>query len=84
MICLSPIDGAVIGQVEAASPQEMEAAIERARQAMLQWSLVPAPKRGQLDSNVAEIVRRRKSELTAIITQEAGKIPSEAEGKVQE
>ncbi len=84
MTCRSPIDGAVIGQVEEASPEEIAAAVDRAHHAALQWRLVPAPKRGQLVSRVAEIVRRRKSELAAIITLEAGKIPSEAEGEVQE
>ncbi len=84
MICRSPIDGAVIGQVAETSPQDISAAIERARQAALEWRLVPAPKRGRLVAGIAEIARRRKSELAAIVTQEAGKIPSEAEGEVQE
>jgi aldehyde dehydrogenase (NAD+) len=84
MISRSPIDGAVIGEVEETSPQQITAAIARAHEAALQWRLVPPPKRGQLVARVAEIVRRRKSELAAIITQEAGKIPSEAEGEVQE
>jgi aldehyde dehydrogenase (NAD+) len=84
MICRSPIDGAVIGEVEETSPPQIAVAIERARQAALQWRLVPAPQRGQLVSRIAEIVRRRKSELAAIVTQEVGKIPAEAEGEVQE
>lgn len=84
MICRSPIDGSVIGEVAEASPQEIAAIIERARQAALEWRLVPAPKRGQLVSRIAEIVRRRKSELAALVTREVGKIPSEAEGEVQE
>jgi aldehyde dehydrogenase (NAD+) len=84
MICRSPIDGAVIGEIENTSPQETAAAIERARRAALEWRLVPAPKRGQLVSGIAEIVRRRKSELAAIVTLETGKIPAEAEGEVQE
>jgi aldehyde dehydrogenase (NAD+) len=84
MICRSPIDGSVIGQVEEASPQRIAAAVERARRAALEWRLVPAPKRGRIVSNIAEIVRRRKSELAAIVTREVGKIPSEAEGEVQE
>ncbi len=84
MICRSPIDGAVIGQIEETSPTQMEAAIERSRRAALEWRLVPAPQRGQLVSRIAEIVRRRKSELAAIITIEIGKIPAEAEGEVQE
>jgi aldehyde dehydrogenase (NAD+) len=84
MICRSPIDGAVIGQVENASPQEIASAIERARRAALEWRLVPAPRRGQLVGGIAEIVRRRKSELAGIVTLETGKIPAEAEGEVQE
>lgn len=84
MICRSPIDGAVIGQVAETSPLEIGAAIERARNAALQWRLVPAPKRGELVGKVAGIVRRRKSELAAVITLETGKIPAEAEGEVQE
>src|ERR1019366_5073557 len=84
VICRSPIDGAVIGQVAETSPLEIGAAIERARNAALQWRLVPAPKRGELVGQVAGIVRRRKSELAAVITLETGKIPAEAEGEVQE
>jgi aldehyde dehydrogenase (NAD+) len=84
MICRSPIDGAVIGEVEESSPHEITAAMERARRAALEWRLVPAPRRGQLVAGIAEIVRRRKSELAAVITLETGKIPSEAEGEVQE
>lgn len=84
MTCRSPIDGSVIGQVEETSPRDIAAAIERARLAALEWRLVPAPKRGRLVRDVAEIVRRRKSELAAIITLEVGKIPAEAEGEVQE
>jgi aldehyde dehydrogenase (NAD+) len=84
MICRSPIDGAVIGEIETTSPRETAAAIERARRAALEWRLVPAPTRGQLVSKIAEIVRRRKSELAGIVTLETGKIPAEAEGEVQE
>jgi aldehyde dehydrogenase (NAD+) len=84
VICRSPIDGSVIGEVEETSPEQIAAIVERARRAALDWRVVPAPKRGQLVSRIAEIVRRRKGELAAIITLETGKIPSEAEGEVQE
>jgi aldehyde dehydrogenase (NAD+) len=84
MTCRSPIDGSVIGEVEETTPQQITAIVERARRAALEWRLVPAPKRGQLVSRIAEIVRRRKPELAAVVTIETGKIPSEAEGEVQE
>jgi aldehyde dehydrogenase (NAD+) len=84
MICRSCIDGAVMGDVEETGPREIAASIGRAREAFLHWRAVPAPRRGHLVGRIAEIVRRRKSELAAIITREVGKIPSEAEGEVQE
>ena len=84
MICRSCIDGAVIGHVEETAPPEIAAAVGRARDAFLQWRAVPAPQRGRLVGRIAEIVRSRKSELAALITSEVGKIPSEAEGEVQE
>ena len=84
MICRSPIDGAVIGEIENTSPHEITTAIERGSRAALEWRTVPAPTRGQLVSRIAEIARRRKSELAGIVTLETGKIPAEAEGEVQE
>ncbi len=59
-------------------------AVDRSRRAAAEWRIVPAPKRGELVARVAGIVRRRKNELAAVITDEIGKIPSEAEGEVQE
>ena len=84
MICRSAIDGSVMGQVKEATPAEVAAVIEAAREAALRWRLVPAPVRGQLVNTIAAIVRARKSELAAVIVREVGKIPAEAEGEVQE
>ncbi|HZL57624.1 MAG TPA: aldehyde dehydrogenase family protein [Bryobacteraceae bacterium] len=84
MICRSAIDGRVIGEVNEASPEDVAVAIERARRAAAEWRVVPAPQRGQLVGRIAEIVRRRKHELAETIVNEVGKIPSEAEGEVQE
>ena len=81
MTCRSPIDGSAIGQVEETSTEETAAVIERSRRAALEWGLVPAPKRGQLVSAIAEIVRRRKSQLAAIVTREVGKIPIRGRGR---
>ena len=84
MTCRSPIDGGVIGEVAESTPGMIASAVERASRAAAEWRTVPAPKRGQLIARVAEIARRRKLELAAVITNEIGKIPSEAEGEVQE
>src|SRR5579872_812736 len=84
MICRSPIDGSAMGEIVEASEAEIDAAIDRAGAAAREWRLVPAPKRGHLVAAIAQVVRRRKSELASLITREIGKIPSEAEGEVQE
>jgi L-aminoadipate-semialdehyde dehydrogenase len=74
----------VIGEVAEATPGMIASAVERASRAAVEWRVIPAPKRGQLIARVAGIVRARKRELAAVITNEIGKIPSEAEGEVQE
>jgi aldehyde dehydrogenase (NAD+) len=80
----SPIDGASTGKSGAASPADVAAAVAAAHEAFLQWRTVPAPVRGQLVFKIGETVRAHKSDLAKLITLEAGKIPSEAEGEIQE
>jgi len=43
----SPIDGALIGAVHAATPADMQAAVGHAHAAFLTWRQVPAPRRGR-------------------------------------
>jgi aldehyde dehydrogenase (NAD+) len=84
MICRSAIDGSTIGAAAEATPAEIALAIERSVRAAAEWRLVPAPKRGRLVAEIARIASAKKRELAAVITLEVGKIPSEAEGEVQE
>ena len=80
----SPIDATSLGQQSLCGHELVGQAIERAQHAALAWRRVPAPRRGELVRRIGEKVRERKQELGAIITLEAGKIRSEAEGEVQE
>lgn len=80
----SPIDGASTGKCGAASPDEVAGAVRAAHEAFLHWRTVPAPVRGELVRRIGETVREHKADLAKLITLEAGKIPSEAEGEVQE
>jgi aldehyde dehydrogenase (NAD+) len=84
MNCRSAIDGSIIGEVKQASAAEVQQAIGQASAAALQWRVVPAPVRGQLVRHIADLARTRKGELAQVIVREIGKIPSEAEGEVQE
>jgi aldehyde dehydrogenase (NAD+) len=80
----SPIDGAVIAQVQSHSVKELDQMIGNARSAFLAWRKVPAPERGQLIRILGEKLRKHKDVLGRLVTIESGKIYQEGLGEVQE
>ena len=80
----TPIDGAVLAQIATAEPANVAAAVAAAQEAFLTWRLFPAPQRGELVRRIGNRLRERKRDLAQLVTLEAGKIVSEAEGEVQE
>jgi aldehyde dehydrogenase (NAD+) len=80
----SPIDNSLIYSFNEPDQSILEEVIERSKLAFECWRLVPAPKRGELIRIFAEILRENKSALANCITLEVGKIPTEAQGEVQE
>lgn len=81
---ISPADGAVIGKVRQASPEDLEKVVVRAQEAFKEWRMVPAPKRGEVVRQIGAAMRKYKTDLGALISLEVGKIRAEAEGEVQE
>ncbi|HYI40533.1 MAG TPA: aldehyde dehydrogenase family protein [Allosphingosinicella sp.] len=80
----SPIDGLVIGSVPTASAADVAAAVARAREAFLDWRIVPPPRRGELVRLFGEVLREEKERLGRLVSLEAGKILQEGLGEVQE
>jgi aldehyde dehydrogenase (NAD+) len=80
----SPVTGEVMAHVHDASPEQVDAAVEAAHKAFLAWREVPAPRRGELVRLLGEELRAAKADLARLVTLEAGKIVSEANGEVQE
>jgi len=80
----SPIDGVLLGRVEAASPPVVAAAVGRAHGAFLAWRQVPAPRRGALVRLFGEVLREEKDRLGRLVSRESGKILQEGLGEVQE
>ncbi|MCZ8218078.1 MAG: aldehyde dehydrogenase family protein [Acidovorax sp.] len=80
----SPITGEVLAQVPQQSATDATAAIGRAHAAFQAWRNVPAPRRGELVRLLGEELRAAKADLGLLVTIEAGKIPSEGLGEVQE
>ncbi|MBX5476504.1 MAG: aldehyde dehydrogenase family protein [Clostridia bacterium] len=81
---INPANGEVLGDVPRSGPEDVEAAVNAAREAFKKWRLVPAPKRGEILYRAAEILRDRKEELARMLTREMGKVLPEARGDVQE
>ncbi len=80
----SPVDGTVLFTLRGSTPDDVSAEIEHAQQAFSQWRVVPAPARGALVRRLGELLTEHKRALADLVTIEAGKIPSEALGEVQE
>ncbi|MED0659650.1 aldehyde dehydrogenase family protein [Bacillus smithii] len=81
---VNPADGQPIGEVLQSSKEDVDLAVQAAKQAQKKWSRVPAPQRAQYLYRVGELLKERKEKLASILTQEMGKVIEEARGEVQE
>jgi aldehyde dehydrogenase (NAD+) len=84
LVVRSPINGAEIARLPAASRGEVERAIGEAQAAFLAWRSIPAPKRGELVRLFGDALRAHKAELGRLVSIETGKILQEGLGEVQE
>ncbi|MBF7142322.1 MULTISPECIES: aldehyde dehydrogenase family protein [Pseudomonas] len=80
----TPIDGSQIGSITLQGKDEVAARIGAAQAAFLAWRNVPAPRRGELVRQFAEVLREHKALLGELVSVEAGKITQEGLGEVQE
>ncbi|MEU7634118.1 aldehyde dehydrogenase family protein [Nocardia sp. NPDC049220] len=80
----TPITGGQLLTLRATTLDEVDAAIGRAATAFRAWRRVPAPVRAAVVRRLAELLTAHKSDLAELVTLEAGKIPAEAAGEVQE
>ncbi len=84
LVVTTPIDGTELARLEPHTAAQIDDAIGSAAQAFERWRDVPAPVRGRLVRRFGDLLVEHKHELAEIVTLEAGKIPSEALGEVQE
>ncbi|MFO0943104.1 MAG: aldehyde dehydrogenase family protein [Pirellulales bacterium] len=80
----TPINGQLLGTLNAATIGDCDQAIAASVQAFKLWRLVPAPQRGELVRRFGDVLRKNKTELATLVTLECGKIYQEALGEVQE
>jgi acyl-CoA reductase-like NAD-dependent aldehyde dehydrogenase len=81
---INPATGEVIASAYHSRDDDVNAAVEAARAAYKSWRLTPAPRRGEILFKLAQLLTERKEDLARLLTQEMGKVISEARGDVQE
>ncbi len=81
---INPASGEPIAAVLEAGLDDYNEVAEAAREGFFTWRMLPAPRRGEIVRQLGEELRRHKKALGRLISLEAGKILSEAEGEVQE
>ena len=80
----SPIDGSVIGTFQKAGREEARKAIDAAEEAFKSWKEVGYRERAAIFRKAAEVFRKRKFEISAIMSIENGKTRYESVGEVDE
>ncbi|KQS76138.1 aldehyde dehydrogenase [Rhizobium sp. Leaf384] len=84
MASFSPVTGQEIARLKTISADDAMTRIDAAHDAFKAWRLIPAPRRGELVRLLGEELRAHKADLGRLVSLEAGKIPSEGLGEVQE
>src|SRR5216683_6555706 len=74
----------LIGIFAASETEDVDAAVDAAKEAYNKWRLVPAPKRAEILFRAAELLLQRKEEYSKDMTREMGKVLAETRGDVQE
>jgi len=84
LVSVSPIDGKPIATVIQGDGEDYEKIIKKSREAFKKWRMRPAPERGQIVREIADVLREYKEPLGELVTLEMGKIKPEGMGEVQE
>jgi alpha-ketoglutaric semialdehyde dehydrogenase len=74
----------LVGMFVSSTEEDVNQAVEAAKEAYKKWRLVPAPKRAEILFKAAEILVQRKEEFSKDMTREMGKVLAETRGDVQE
>jgi acyl-CoA reductase-like NAD-dependent aldehyde dehydrogenase len=72
----------VIGTFPNATRQDVQNAIDNAREALHDWARTPAPERGAILYRASHLVDARLADMAAALTEEEGKTLAESRGEV--
>lgn len=77
-----PATGRRTGEVDFASAEEVDAAVASSKQAFESWRETPISRRSEVLFRLRELVCRHRSDLARLLTDEHGKVFSDALGEV--
>ncbi len=80
----NPATQTMIASINNCSLKDYQHLSQNSQQIAQDWRLVPAPKRGELIRQIAELLRAKKSALGSLVSLESGKSKVEGDGEVQE
>src|SRR5579862_8683347 len=78
----NPSDGSVISRVPLSGHHEVDLAVQAARSAFPSWSATPIKERVQVFYRYKALLEQHIDELSALVTEENGKVESEARAEV--
>ncbi|MFO7769221.1 MAG: aldehyde dehydrogenase family protein [bacterium] len=74
----------VVGIFPKSSKEDVDRAVESAREGFEEWRRVPVPTRGQILKRASDLLVERKEEYAQDMTREMGKVLDETRGDIQE
>jgi malonate-semialdehyde dehydrogenase (acetylating) / methylmalonate-semialdehyde dehydrogenase len=77
-----PATGVQTGAVDFASPEEIDLAVEAAREAFPAWRALSLSRRAELFFRIRELFHEHREDLARLLTAEHGKVLSDAGGEV--
>src|SRR5207302_1987596 len=78
----NPAAGEQSGAVDFATAEEVDKAVQAAKQAFPAWRALSLAKRAELFFAIRELLHEKREEIAKILTQEHGKVLSDAIGEV--
>src|SRR3954447_17218742 len=78
----NPAFGRQTGELDLATSEEVDQAVQAAKEAFETWRGMSLAKRAELFFNIRELVHERREEVAKILTAEHGKVLSDALGEV--
>lgn len=82
MDVFNPSTGEVIAQAPCCTEEEVNIAIQSAKDAFSSWSQTPVIKRAQVVFKFRELIEKHMDELTYMVAKEHGKVLAEAKGDI--